>query len=262
MGHTISRRGVLLAGLAPLSTKADGWQPLFDGKTMRGWEDPAKETPPGNAWVIEDGCLKAVARPRIREDLLTEKSFGDFELAFEWRISPKGNSGVKYRIQDRAVLERGKLNPAAKRFEDTVNYELVHKVAHRSKIAPDAEVEEYLVAFEYQVIDSRADARPTSGPGSLYDLAGTPHQAARPAGEFNEARIVLRGNHVEHWLNGVKVVDVMLDSAAVLERLARRWGADSPVYELLSKQPKRVTPIALQHHNDEAWFRNIRIRRL
>ena len=245
-----------------MSTKADGWRSLFDGKTMRGWEDPAKETPPGNAWVVEDGCLKALARPRIREDLVTEESFGDFELAFEWRISPKGNSGVKYRIQDRAVLEHGKLNPAAKRFEDTVNYELVHKVAHRSKIAPDAEIEEYLVAFEYQVIDSRADARPTSGPGSLYDLAGTAHQAARTGGEFNEARIVLQGNHVEHWLNGVKVVDVMLDSPAVLERLARRWGADSRVYELLKKQPKRVTPIALQHHNDEAWFRNIRIRRL
>ncbi|MCP5120368.1 MAG: DUF1080 domain-containing protein, partial [bacterium] len=73
---------------------------------------------------------------------------------------------------------------------------------------------------------------------------------------------VLQGAHAEHWRNGVKVVDIDLSSEDVAAGLAKRWTADSPVYELLSTQPKRNTPIGLQHHNDEAWFRNIKIREL
>lgn len=274
MNHVPTRRAFLACAAAlPLPAasrenrltaeeKAAGWRVLFDGKTMRGWEDPARESPPGDAWVVEDGCLKAVARPRIREDLLTTESFGDFELVFDWKISPRGNSGVKYRIQDRALLVRNRPSPAGKKFEDMVNYELAHRLADRGRIAADEEVEEYLVAFEYQVIDPAVASDARSGPGSLYDLAGEPHQAARPVGEFNQGRIVLRGNHVEHWVNGVKVVDVDLDAPAVLERLARRWGKGSPVYERLARQQQRRTPIALQHHNDEAWFRNIKLRPL
>lgn len=275
MGQLTSRRGFLISVASGLwghaagtvnrlnaEEKAAGWRLLFDGATMRGWEDPARESPPGHAWVIENGCLKAVAQPRIREDLLTTESFGDFELVFEWKISPRGNSGVKYRIQDRALLVRNRPSPAGKKFEDMVNYELTHRLADRRKIAPGDEVEEYLVAFEYQVIDPAVASDARSGPGSLYDLAGEPHQAARPVGEFNQGRIVLRGNHAEHWVNGVKVVDVDLNSPEVLERLARRWGKGSPVYERLARLERRRTPIALQHHNDEAWFRNIKLRPL
>src|SRR5438270_2909814 len=85
--------------LTPEESKA-GWVLLFDGKTMTNWVDPRQKTPPGDAWSIEDGTLKAAKSPRIREDLFTERTFRDFELVFDWRISPAGNSGVKYRIQD------------------------------------------------------------------------------------------------------------------------------------------------------------------
>jgi hypothetical protein len=87
-------------------------------------------------------------------------------------------------------------------------------------------------------------------------------QAARPVGEFNESRIVLRGNRVEHWLNGVKVVDTDLGVPAIAEGLAKRWTTASPVYQMLTRQPKKRTPIALQHHIDEVWFRNLKIRPL
>lgn len=80
--------------------KKAGWILLFDGKTMKGWVDPAKHTPPGDAWSIEDGTLKAKRHPNITEDLFTERKFRDFELAFEWKISAAGNSGIKYRIQE------------------------------------------------------------------------------------------------------------------------------------------------------------------
>ncbi len=272
MGSPLTRRRFLFAAsstalAAPHNTLTDaeraaGFELLFDGRTMRGWEDPSQEKPPGDSWIVEDGCLKAVARPRIREDLVSRASFGDFELLFEWRISARGNSGVKYRIQDRVVLDRGKPSPAGRKFEDMVNYELRRRLNDRARIAPDAEIEEYLIAFEYQVIDPRAAADPAAGPGALYELAGRPHQAQRPVGQFNQGRILLEGNHVRHWVNGVQVVDVRLDAPDIAARLARRWGAGSPVHDLLTRQPKKVTPIALQHHNDEAWFRNLKIRRL
>ena len=94
--------------------KASGWQLLFDGRTFAGWEDPAKKSPPGDSFVIVDGCLKATARPRISEDLFTTDTYRDFELEFEWKIAPAGNSGVKYRIQDRVFLLDGNFP----RFED------------------------------------------------------------------------------------------------------------------------------------------------
>jgi hypothetical protein len=79
-------------------------------------------------------------------------------------------------------------------------------------------------------------------------------------GEFNQSRLVVKGNHTEHWLNGVKVVDTDLAEAA--KGGAHRWGAESPVYKLMEEQPKKDCQISLQNHNDPAWFRNLKIRRL
>jgi hypothetical protein len=245
---------------------ADQWITLFDGQTLEGWEDPAKETPPGDSWVVEDGWIKATRRPRLREDLFTKETFGDFELVFEWKISPNGNSGVKYRIQDRAILIDGKTNPDSKRFEDTVDYELANRTADRSSIGPDERMQEYVVAFEYQIIDNEGHKDALRGAdrttGAIYSMVPASSQEASPVGEVNVSRIILRGNQVEHWLNGKKVVDTSLEAEPIRAGLEKRWTAESPVYKLLTEMPKRETPIGLQHHNDEAWFRNLRIRRL
>jgi len=97
-----------------------GWVLLFDGRTVNGWDDPRLKTPPGNAWDIEEGCLKAKAHPRTTEDLFTEQEFGDFELMFDWRISPAGNSGVKYRIQDHPFIAPHVHNADQETFEPSV----------------------------------------------------------------------------------------------------------------------------------------------
>jgi 3-keto-disaccharide hydrolase len=242
------------------------WIELFDGETLNGWEDPAAENPPGDSWIIEDGCIKAVGRPTLREDLFTNEHFGDFELVFEWKISEKGNSGVKYRVQDRAVLVKGKTNPDAKRFEDIVDYELTNRLNDRNKLEPGDSMEEYVVAFEHQIIDNEGHRDALNGPdrstGAVYSMIAPTSQEAKPVGEFNESKIVLRGNHVEHWLNGVNVVDADLTSEPIRAGLEKRWTTESPVYKLLTEMPRQDGPIGLQHHNDEAWFRNIRIRRL
>jgi hypothetical protein len=86
--------------------------------------------------------------------------------------------------------------------------------------------------------------------------------ADRPVGEWNDSRLVVQGKHVEHWLNGVKVVDTRLDAPEVRESIEKRWQAAPGIRELLLDQPAAESPVALQHHEDEAWFRNIKIRRL
>src|SRR5258706_12487843 len=101
------RIGVLVAAVAvrvwaadnelTAKEKAAGWTLMFDGKTFAGWEDPARKSPPGDSFAIDDACLKALAHPKINEDLFTLATFTDFEMTFDWKISPAGNSGGKYR---------------------------------------------------------------------------------------------------------------------------------------------------------------------
>lgn len=242
--------------------KAQGWQLLFDGKTFQGWANPGDLSPPGDSWVIEDGCLKSRSHPNLREDLFTTSTFDNFELAFEWKISPGGNSGLKYRIQDRFFVDERRLKKGEfKKFEDVANA----SIRSRSTKRKDA-TQEYIVGFEYQVIDdaNHPDARrgPFYQSGALYDMLPATRLAAKAPGEFNQARIVVRGDRIEHWLNGVKVVEGKLNSPAAMAHAEKRWTRESPIFQALSQQPKKSTPIVLQNHNDEAWFRSIRIRRL
>lgn len=243
--------------LAP-QEKSAGWTLLFDGKTMRGWDDPRVKNPPGDAWTIEDNCLKAVAHPRITEDLFTNQTYRDFELSWEWRISPAGNSGLKYRIQDHLfIVPRDAANH--EQFEAQVERTFGNPVKQRPERGQD-----YVIGFEYQMTDDSANSDAKSSTkhsaGALYDMVGPSTNATRPVGEFNQSRIVLRGNHVEHWMNGVKIVDATLDSPAAQEGIKTRWSVAPHVAKLLLEQPKHDCPISLQNHGNDCWFRSIKIR--
>lgn len=241
--------------LTPEEKKA-GWILLFDGKTMNHWVDPRTKNPPGDAWTIEDGCLKANQHPKITEDLFSRDTWRDFELVFDWRISPAGNSGVKYRIQDHFFV---RLSPG--RFESMVENSLLKPVEGRP-----AHGQDYVVGFEYQLTDDSSNSDATSNikhtAGALYDMVAPAQHVTKPVGEFNHSRIVLKGNHVEHWLNGVKVVDSSLDSPDAMAGIEKRWSVAPKVLEMLAKQPKKDCPISLQNHDNDAWFRNIKIRPL
>ncbi len=241
--------------------RAEGWRWLSDGRTLNGWAKSAKS----DSFIVEQGAIKATRLPRFREDLATVERFEDFELTFEWKISPGGNSGVKYRVQDAAAVHPELVPPDLRTIEAQVAYALEHPTP-RERMPADGKGQVYLVAFEYQVIDNtgHADAKSSrkSWAGALYQLAGPEEDFSKPVGEWNQGRIVVRGHHAQHWLNGQKTVDISLDSPAVRDGLEKRWGPDSPVFRLLTQRPRRRGPIVLQNHNDEAWFRNLKIRPL
>ncbi len=213
--------------LTPAEQKA-GWILLFDGASTASWRGTASEGLP-TCWTVEDQCLRTLpSRGAVREDLLSKRLFRDFEFIFEWRLSPGANSGVKYLVQ-RHVLGNG---------------------------------HDWAAGFEMQIYDDGGRPNPTRDAirmtGALYSLIPPSSLEARPSGEFNQGKIVLKGNHVEHWVNGVKVVECELNDPALVDRIAR---SKSTTRHMAGWTPKDC-PVSLQHHGDPVWFKNIKIRPL
>lgn len=198
--------------------KQAGWKILFDGVSTAGWRGLGMDGFP-SVWVVEDGCLRCLGGYKGANDLVTVDEYQDFELAFEWKIPKlKGNSGVKYRVQE----QKG---------------------------------HGYAFGCEYQCMND-PDATDQHASGALYDVFAPQGKKLVPQGQFNQSLIVVNGNHVEHWLNGVKVVDAEFGSEAMNAALAKShfrntdWG----------KKP--LGHIILQDHHSEVFFRNIKIHTL
>ncbi|HEY2342360.1 MAG TPA: DUF1080 domain-containing protein [Chthoniobacteraceae bacterium] len=217
---------------------AAGWKLLFDGHTTAGWRGYEKDGFPTTGWRIEDGCLvnsKSNGRPNgSGGDLITVDRFRDFELRFDWRISQGGNSGVLYFF-----AEHHPMTSAPMYMGDTGHTPL---------------------GFEYQILDDTDYPRElANGPAhlaaALYSLLPPQNKFLRPVGEFNEGGIVVKGNHVEHWLNGKKVLECELGSPELKAVIAQSKYKILPGFGT-----KMETPIALQDHGDEVAFRNIKIK--
>lgn len=198
--------------------RAAGWQLLFDGTDTKGWRNYRK-TGVSPAWQVIDGALMRVADSA--GDLITTRKYRNFDLRLDWVVGPRGNSGVMYR-------------------------------------ATEEYPEIYWSAPEMQILD---DARhpdgksPLTAAGSDYALYPTKLGVEHPAGQWNHARLVVNGNHVEHWLNGVKVVDYTLGSPDWVQRVAHSKFAHWPDYGKAAEGY-----IGLQDHESWVAFRNIRIR--
>ncbi len=225
--------------------RAAGWKLLFDGHSFQGWRDPAKQNPPNDGWSIEDGALRTRPNPKIKDDLITEELFENFELTFEWRVDPGHNGGVKYLIQSMNCWASSELVPRGVKGA---------RATQRTDVRPGEKLTCNNAGLEYQLVDDqrhRDGKDPLSQSGSIYKIAPALSLAARPAGEWNQSRIVLRANTAEHWLNGRRVAHLDLESDALKQRLP-----SAAVYWI------RVSPIALQHHNDTAAYRSLKIRTL
>ena len=238
--------------------KSAGWKLLFDGKSMDGWTDSTGKPMKSDAWSIEDSCLKPAAKPTLTEDLFSKDFYTDFELVFDWKMSPGGNSGVKYRIQDHIYIagERAR----GRKFELIVDDFSKNRITER----PTGRGQDYVVGFEYQVIDNSANAdalsAQTHAAAALYDIAAPTRDVTKPIGEWKHSRLVVKRDHVEHWLNGEKVVDASVATDVVRPLLMKRWGQTPAVLKALSEQPRKACPISLQNHDAEAWFKNIKIK--
>ena len=217
--------------------KSQGWTLLFDGKTLAGWRSYRQGST--NHWVIEDGCLKnpkGTGRPDTAGgQIVTADEFTDFDFRFEWKIAPRGNSGVIYFVKDRQHA------PGQKMYRED------------DGTGP--------IGLVYQLLDDtrHPDAKqPSHRAGALYGLiAPNPSKRLKPVGEFNQSRIVVQGKHVEHWLNGARIVEYELDSPSLVKAIA-----GSKYRELSLSRARSKAPIQLQDHGDEIWFRNLKLRAL
>lgn len=204
--------------------EADGWKLLFDGKTMSGWRTFKNKE--NDTWEVVDGTLhcKPKGAAEKRADILTVDQFENFDLVFEWKVAPGDNSGVIYR--------------ATEEFDRP-----------------------YHSGPEYQVIDDLnypGGLSETQTSASNYDMHAAPaDKTINPPGEWNRGRIVANGNHVEHWLNGQKVVEYEINSDDWKQRRAGSKWKDVSGYGMSSKGH-----IDLQDHSGEVWFRNIKIKTL
>jgi len=203
----------------------EGFTVLFDGTTTEHFRSYNGENFPERGWVIEDGTLHVIGGAR-GGDIVTRQQYSDFDLRWDWRVSPGANSGVMYRVAEGPGLG-----------------------------AP------YRTGPEYQILDDAVhhdggDGRTSTA--ALYAMiACNENKELAPVGEWNTARIVFHDNHVEHWLNGELVVEYEWGSDELAALIA---GSKFRSWEGFAQQP--TGHIAFQYHGDDVWFRNIRIRDL
>ena len=231
--------------LTPAEQQA-GWRLLFDGTTLAGWRGIGYDTVPTGHWVVVDGAIKKIAsgnvprvadgRPLVGGDLMTVDSFADFELTWEWKVTPGANSGLKYNVSEPMSTAQGGAG---------TNGGPTHSA----------------LGFEFQILDDdrHEDGKlPSHRSGALYDLiAPSDANAVRPVGQWNRSRIVFRGNHGEHWLNGRKILEYELGSARMDSLLAASKYRSIPGFG-----DRRRGHIVLQDHGDEVYFRNLKVRSL
>ena len=228
------------SNLEPINTKnrltineeKSGWKMLWDGKTTTGWKGAKLDVFPEKGWKINDGELIVLssggAESAAGGDIVTEELYGDFQLKVDFKLTPGANSGIKYYV------------------DTTINK------------GPGSSI-----GLEYQILDDaiHPDAKLGSHEGSrtvcsLYDLIqANPKKPIKKIGEWNSAHIISKDNHVEHWLNGMKVLEYNRGSEAFLKLVKESKYAKWSGFGLLEKGQ-----ILLQDHGDRVAFKNIKIK--
>jgi hypothetical protein len=206
-----------------------GWILLFDGVSTEGWRGYNRETFPEEGWAVQDGNLVVFAsdgsEAGLGGDIVSDTEFSSFELTFDFQVSPVGNSGVFYLVQEHEGEELWEVAPEFQVLDDTAYIEMGTMDMHKHLT------------------------------GDNYDLHPSRVAASNPIGEWNHGRILVDGTHVEHWLNGQMTVSYELRSPEWEELVAASKFADAPHYG-------RATSgrIGIQDHGHEIRYRNIKIR--
>ena len=198
------------------------WNSLFDGESMEHWRGYKQEEMP-EGWIIDDGAMYA-STPAGGMDIVTRDTFTNFEFEFEWKVEEHGNSGVMWHVDEAAG-----------------DYP-------------------WMTGPEYQLLDDAAYNEGQIGKNSAasnYDVQGPTEAVTRAAMEWNEARIIVDSAHVEHWLNGVMVVEYEKGSEDHTALVAESKWTGYPTYGTTS-----TGHIAIQGDHGAVWFRNLRIKSL
>ncbi|HEX7618414.1 MAG TPA: DUF1080 domain-containing protein [Verrucomicrobiae bacterium] len=225
--------------------KADGWKLLWDGKTTDGWRSPNSDRFPTRSWGIADGVLtvdagvtNANAEAGAGGDIITREHYSNFELSADFKITPGCNSGIKIFVQP--------------------NISPIDKVTGKPTGNGSA------IGMEYQILDDERHPDAKAGRngdrrlGALYDLMPCDtNKPVNPIGEWNRARILSQGKHVEFWLNGKQILEFERGSAEFRNAVALSKFKDIPNF---GEWPDGH--ILLQEHGSVVSFRNIKIREL
>lgn len=213
--------------MSPAANEAvlqDGWTNLFDGTSLKGWRGYKQPDAAKTRWKAENGMLTVDpgdgSDTRGARDLITTGTYDNFELAFEWKVSPGGNSGVKYFV-----------------LEDR----------------------DSAIGHEYQIIDDEKHADAKIGvhrqTAAFYDVLPAANRTLKPAGEFNQSRVLVNGRNVEHYLNGTRVLQYQLSSPALQAAI------DKSKFKGIERFGKpQKGHILLQDHGDRVWYRAVRIK--
>lgn len=278
----------------PTLTEAErdqGWMLLFDGESVNGWKGVNTPDFPYNGWTVENGYIRTI-KPGPSGDILSTGVYRDFDLRFSWRIEKGGNSGVKYLVKEGRpepnipVISRHQI-PRLLLYllgmglaiyllirRRTLTRLLVVRVlavavvivcgyavikGARAYFDVIQALRHSAVGPEYQVLDdydnAEAKSEPKATAASLYILLEASHDKELYNDErFNEGRVVVHGEHVEHWLNGKKVLEYNLNDPKMAEAVAKT--KYSVVPNFLSREGGHIS---LQHHHDLVWYKDIKI---
>jgi hypothetical protein len=202
----------------------EGWALLFDGKSLSGWTTSNDQPIPDGGWEIKDGILSTIVGPK-GGDIITAKEYSNFELVLEYNVTPACNSGIKYFFTT--------YNPGGK------------------------------LGCEFQILDDvlGEDAKQANHRnGSLYDLFA-PDESKKKVnapGEWNSIKIVVKDKKIEHWLNGIKILEVTRGDQAYLEAVTKsKYSRAVPTFGMGEKGH-----ILLQYHQGLVYYKNIKIREL
>lgn len=215
-----------LAGCAhgqrlPPGVKAGVWTDLLGPNAIAHWRGYRVDSLP-SAWAF-DAATGVLTRTRPGGDIVTRQEYADFELEVEWRLGEKGNSGIFYRANEGTAVI----------YENAPEMQILDNTGHND------------------------GKNSLTSAGANYALDAPERDVTKPLGEWNRARIVVIGAHVEHWLNDVKLLEYELWTPEWTAKVAKTKFAQWPTYGLA-----RRGRIGLQEHGDVASFRHIRIREL
>ena len=222
--------GVLQGDRTAIQANGKGkWESLFDGRNLDKWKSASTNGPPNEGWVIDNGVLSVVSG-RTGGDIITRDTYEHFEFKLEFQLTESANSGIKYLVNRIQNVNSNKSS---------------------------------LMGVEYQIIDDfnypavKNNPNSVISTGSVYLLYPPENKKLNPPGQWNDLMISVQGDHVEHWLNGVKVAAYERNSKDFLDKVAQTKFRDYPEYARARKGH-----ILIQDHGDKVSFRNIMIRRL